>query len=59
MKDIIYEIKVTTCKELIVRIMDLAVINNNPVKLRNAMRVIYNRATKCMEVGGDTIEKLL
>ena len=60
MKDIVYEIKVNTCDELIVRIMDAAaIINNSSDKLRNATHAIHMRATKCVEVGGVTFENLL
>ena len=60
MKDIVYQIKVNTHDELIVCIMDAAaIINNSSDKLRNATRAIHTRATKCVEVGGDTFENLL
>ena len=60
MKDIVYQIKVNTRDELIVRIMDAAgIINNSPDKLRNATRAIHTRATNCAEVGGNTFENLL
>ena len=60
MKDIVDQIKVNTRNVLIVRIMDRAeIINNRPDKLRNATRAIHTRATKCVEVGGDTFENLL
>ena len=60
MKDMVYEVKVGTREELIVRIMNsAAIIKNNPDKLRNAMCAVYTRATKCMEVEGGIFENLI
>lgn len=60
MKDMVYEVKVETREELLVRIMNAAAIRrNSPDKLRNATRAVHTRATKCLEVGGGIFENLM
>ena len=60
MKDMVYEVKVGTREELIVRIMNsAAIIKNSPDKVRNSTRAVHTRATKCLGVEGGIFENLM